>query len=48
MSRFIKAEPGTLDLEICISQLGNPYLRTAPNCTFQDNLGNLIKKTTKK
>lgn len=38
------AKEGKVDLEVCISCLGNAYLRTSPIGSFQDNLRNLIDK----
>jgi hypothetical protein len=35
-------ERGNLELEICLSKLGNKFLRTPPNSLFQERLKDLI------
>jgi hypothetical protein len=41
------ARKGQVDLEICVSYLGNTYLRTAPHSLFQAKLNTIIDKKPK-
>lgn len=41
------AKEGKVDLEFCISRLGNSYLRVPQSSFFQENLSNLIEKNNK-
>lgn len=41
------ADAGKMDVEVCTSRMGNPYLRARPDSSFQKKLGSLIIKKPK-